>query len=111
MNKLSYAPEAKNDLVDIKKYISDELMSPEAAQNVVGKITKRLRRLEQFAEIGTPLSSIFHVETDYRFLVCDNYLAFYRVEKNIINIIRVLHSKRNYITTLFGDLTSAENEE
>jgi len=111
MNKLNYSSEAKNDLLDIKKYISDELMNPEAAKNVVGKITKRIRRLEQFAEIGTPLSSIFNIETDYRFLVCGNYLVFYRTEKNRINIIRVLFSKRDYTTILFGNLIFDENEE
>ena len=111
MNKLNYSPKAKNDLVEIKKYISEELMNPVAAQNVVRKIIKRIRCLEQFAEIGTPLSTIFNMETDYRFLVCGNYLAFYRIERKRINIIRVLYGKRDYMTILFGDLISNEDEE
>jgi len=100
MNKLNYSPEAKNDL-----------LNPEAAKNVASKITRRIRRLEQFAEIGTPLYSIINIETDYRFLVCGNYLAFYRIEKNRVNIIRVLYSKRDYSTILFGNLISDEDGE
>lgn len=104
MNNLNYSPEARNDLVDIKKYIGVELANPVAAKNTVDKITKRIRTLEKFAEIGTPLSSVIDIDTDYRFLVCGNYLAFYRAEGNQIYIDRVLYGKRDYISILFGDL-------
>ena len=104
MNKLHYSPEAKNDLVKIGEYIAAELANPTAATNVVSKITKRIRELEKFAEIGAPLSSIINVDTDYRFLVCGNYIVFYRTAANNVWIGRVLYGKRDYLSILFGNL-------
>ncbi len=44
MKKLKISPEAKNDLVEIKNYISKELYSPQAALNLVTKMIKRIRK-------------------------------------------------------------------
>ena len=45
MNKLKISPEARNDLVEIKNYIFQEFYSPQAAINLIAKITKRIRGL------------------------------------------------------------------
>lgn len=55
--------------------------------------------------IGAPLSSIVDIQTDYRFLVCANYLIFYRYENRIVFVSRVLYARRNYMRILFRDLT------
>ena len=103
MNKVVISPEARKDLSEIKEYISENLGSPQSAQNTVGKVMSKLRELEAFSGIGTPLSSIIDIETDYRFLVCENYLAFYRTEKNMVYVDRIIYKKRNYIGILFGE--------
>lgn len=41
MNKLKISPEARNDLVEVKNYISQELYNSEAAVNLIAKITKK----------------------------------------------------------------------
>ena len=104
MNELHYSPEAQNDLSEIMKYITLELASPTSALNTVDSIVKKLRRLEQFAEAGARLSSIIVAETDYRYLVCGNYLAFYRIEGNNIYVDRVIYCRRDYIGILFDGL-------
>jgi addiction module RelE/StbE family toxin len=105
MAELHYSPEAANDLAEIKDYISTDLASPVAANNTVAKIAKSIRNLETFPEIGARLSSIIRIETDYRFLVCGNYLAFYRVQDGDVYIDRILYGRRDYVAILFGDLT------
>ncbi len=52
--------------------------------------------------IGAPLDSIIDVKTDYRFLVCGNYLIFYKVKHDIISIYRVMNGRRDYFRQLFG---------
>ena len=104
MFKLHYSPEARNDLAEIKEYISGELANPVAASRMIACIAKRVRKLEQFPEIGTPLSSIVEIDTNFRFLVCKNYLVFYRVEGNAVFINRVLYGGRDYVAILFGNL-------
>ena len=110
MSNIRYTPEAEEDLAGIKKYISEELGSSAAAISTVAKITKRIRNLEQFPEFGARLSSVIDIVTDYRVLVCANYLAFYRIDGNDVNIIRVLYGRRDYIKILFGELQPNELE-
>ena len=78
MKKISYSGAAIIDLEQIGDYIAQQLKNPQAALNPVNKIQDAIDKLVKFPLIGAPLSSIYEINTDYRFLVCGNYLAFYR---------------------------------
>ena len=104
MHRLHYSTESRNDLVKIKEHISVEFDNPTAAARLVAYITKRIRDLRQFPEMGALLSSIVEINSNYRYLVCKNYLVFYRIDANDIYIIRVLYGSRDYISILFGNL-------
>jgi addiction module RelE/StbE family toxin len=110
VSHILYTPEAEDDLAAIKEYIATQLENPVAAVNTVTKITKRIRKLEQFPELGTRLSVILNIVTNYRFLICANYLAFYRIDEDDVRIIRVLYGRRDYVTILFGELSQGETE-
>lgn len=103
MTNLNISVEASNDLQEIKRYISEDLNNPIAANSTVLRITKAIHTLETFPDIGAPLASIIELPTDYRFLVCGNYLVFYRQENGEVYIIRVIYGKRDYINVLFGE--------
>jgi addiction module RelE/StbE family toxin len=100
--EIRYSPEAKGDLLEIKRYINDELQNPSAAERTVSKITRSARMLEKSPQIGTPLSSVTDIDTDYRFLLAGNYLLFYRYVEDVCYIDRVLYQRRDCITVLFG---------
>jgi len=104
MLKLNISPLAKKDLNEIREYITEELQNQTAAKNVLTRITKKLRSLTEFPGMGAPLSSVADVETDYRFLVCGNYTAFYRYDKEAVYIARVLYGRRDFMKVLFGEL-------
>lgn len=55
--------------------------------------------------MGAPLFSIIDIETDYRFLVCDSYLIFYRYDDEVIYVVRVLFGRRDYMHILFKDFS------
>ena len=57
-------------------------------------------RLETFAELGAPLSSIANVEEDYRFLVSGSYMIFYRVMGSDVYVDRILYGRRDYLSVL-----------
>lgn len=103
MADISFSPEAVSDLQQTKAYITDELCNEQAAVNTITKITGRIRELAAFPEMGAPLSSIVDFETDYRFLVCGNYTAFYRFENQTVYIVRVLYGRRDFMRILFGE--------
>ena len=102
MVEINFSPDALEDIKEIKSYITDELCSEQSAINTVKKIMKRIRQLENFPKMGAPLSSIVNIQVPYRFLVCGNYIAFYKIENNEIYIIRIIYGRRNFIQILFG---------
>ena len=102
MAKLNISPQALNDLRDIKEYITRELENPDAAVNTVTKIIKTIRSLADFPNIGSPLSSIIDMRTDYRFLVSGNYIVLYRHENDNAYVVRILYGRRDYVKILFG---------
>jgi len=104
MAKIRISPTAKNDLHEIKEYITIELGSPTAAVNTAAKITKAIRNLIKFPDSGAPLSSIVDVQNNYRFFVCGSYLIFYRHENGIVSVLRVVYCRRDYMKILFRDV-------
>jgi len=108
MVKVNVSPEARNDLREIKTYIAQELNSPKAAANTVSKITKRIRELSDIPEIGASLDSITDIQSDYRFLVCGNYTAFYRYDKKAVYVDRVLYGRRDFMRILFKNAGEEE---
>lgn len=104
MYKIVFSPAAVDDLIKTKKYITEELGSEQAAVTTVAKITDKIRQLSDFPLSGPSLSSIINIETSYRFLVCGNYTAFYRLGDNEVRIIRVLYGRRNFMQILFGEM-------
>ena len=103
MAEIKFSPEALTDLQQTKAYVMEELCTGQAVVGTVAKTTKRVRQLADFPESSTPPSSIVDFETDYRFLACGNYTAFYRIENQTVNIIRVICGRRNFMQILFGE--------
>ena len=104
MNNLHLSEEAKNDLLEIKSYIEEELLNPSAALATVSRITI----LQNHAQAGAPLSSIADIESDYRFIVSGNYISFYRAYGSEVFIDRIIYARRDYMRILFGDSTTNE---
>lgn len=108
MVKVNYSPLSLEDLKSTREYIAINLGSPKAAQNTITKITRRIRDLEGSPEIGTRLSAICSVESDYRFLVSDKYLVFYRYDADSVYIVRILYGGMDYLSVLFNHINGIE---
>ena len=77
---------------------------------MVSKIINKISGLSEHPGIGAPLSSVVDINTDYRFLVCANYLIFYRCEDEIVFVSRILYGRRDYTRILFADLSVDEED-
>ena len=110
MAKISYSKAAIEDLEQIGDYITEQLKNPQAALSTVNKIQDTIDKLAKFPLIGASLSSIYEIDTDYCFIVCGNYLAFYRPQENEVLIDRILYGRRDYLVILFGDLPQDEEK-
>ena len=109
MADIKFSPDALEDLRQAKAYIAEDLCNEAAAANTVSKILKSIRMLSAFPKSGAPLSSVMSIDTDYRFLVCGNYTAFYRYEQDTIFVVRVLYGRRDFMRILFE--TTAEQDD
>ena len=101
--KLVIAPAAKEDLLEIKEYISVKLCNPTAAVNVVKRIIKDYRMLPDTPEIGIPLDRKIDVKIPFRFIVSGNYLVFYQINQDTVEIHRILYKGRDYFRILLPE--------
>lgn len=100
MFSLHYSREALNDLDEIWNYIAAEPANPDAAGNTVNGIMDEVERLAEYPLSGTPLNTLLDIESDYRFVIYRNYLAFYHLEGNAVLVDRVLHELRDCVRAL-----------
>ena len=97
--KIKVNPLAVSDVKDTKEYIGEENI------NAINKFTKILtdsiENLAEFPELGMELSKKIEVKTDYRYLIVDEYIIFYKFDCNYLYIYRILSTKRAYMKILF----------
>ena len=53
--------------------------------------------------VGISVEKYVSFPTDYKFVLANNYSIFYRIEDEVIRIIRVLYSRRDFVRILFGE--------
>lgn len=93
---IKYLPSFYRDLDAITDYIKYELQNEVSANRLVdeieNKIIKRLQNLESFEKFQTRRKRL---NTYYRIYV-KNYTIFYVVIDNIMEVRRIIYSKRNF---------------
>lgn len=109
MNKVIMTFAAREDLKEIKEYISVTLRNPSAASGILKGITGQLRMLEQFPKMGNVLLSDESPIT-YRYLTQGNYMSFYHIQNNAVIVDRILYARRNYMQLLFGNSWEEDGE-
>ncbi len=101
MYEIKFSEEAITDLEDIKDYITIDLSNEQAADNTIKNIIESIRRLEEFPNIGVLLSDVVGFNTNFRFILSGNYMVFYKLNDDMVYIVRILYGKRNYLNILF----------
>ena len=92
--KIEYLPIAEEDISNIIHYIM--LDNPDAALSMADKFDRSISKLESFPFSGSIPNDIRLQSLNYRMLVVGNYLIFYVVINDTVEIRRILHSKRKY---------------
>lgn len=98
MYKLEYLPVARQDLIDIIRYISQELKNPDTANNLAVKLVEATEKVTAFPYANPSYQPIRPLKHEYRKILVQNYLILYWVdeEKKLVTVARVLYAKRNY---------------
>ena len=95
---IEYLPLAYDDLEDIFTYIIED--DPEAAATLLNEIDTAILHLEEFPDMGVTPKNRRLANKGYRMLVVNAYLVFYVVTGNVVEIRRIVSSKRNYTKLL-----------
>ena len=98
-----YTPEAINDLREIKTYIHKVLKNPKAAARISKAILDSCSQLKNHPELGMSLEARIGMPSDLRYLICEKYIAFYRIDESAISIARILDGRQDYLHILFQD--------
>lgn len=97
---IEYSKESKQDLIGIKQYIKYNLQEPEISEKLISKIRKEINDLKNNPEIYTIIDDDLIRKLEIRKLIVDNYIIFYRIKDNYIQIVRVMYGRRNWINLL-----------
>lgn len=100
--RIRYAQQAVDDLDAIFDYIC--LDNPDAARNMLAKFKTSIEKLSTVPYHGAALrtDSPLLISAGYRYIVVSPYLVFYRVVDNEVRIGRILHSRQDWLSLLFG---------
>lgn len=110
MMKISYSPEALDDLKFIKEDIENQY-GKEKSTEIIGKIAKNVRNLEMFPNSGVNLEKRWGIVSDYQYIYAEKNYIFYRIEEDYVRVIRVLNEREDFMRILFGIVTTSEDTE
>jgi len=91
-------PTAENDLLEIKDYFQNKLKT--SHNNLFQKFYDAIDLLETNPFIHPLLSDTYLNQLGYRMIPVDNFLLFYIVEEQEIQIHRFLYGRRDYLLIL-----------
>jgi addiction module RelE/StbE family toxin len=98
MMELRINPIAAEDLKNIKSYIAED--NEKMAVKTVQEIYARIESIQQFPYMGADLSKRVNFQTNYKYVICGNYVVLYLVGTEYVDIYRVINRYQD-ITHVF----------
>ena len=91
-------PLARQDLAEIKQFISEELYAPQSAKDLMPAFKKAFEGACRFPQSIPPVTDPKLCGKGYRKIIIKNYIAFVLLdhEKESVDIMRVVYYSRNY---------------
>lgn len=98
--KLRFLPLFEEDLGEIVDYLSLQLQNPAAAERLVDEVQAAIRARLNDAEAFEPYRSARERQHPYYRIYVKNYTVFYVVIDDVMEVRRILYSKRNFVKHL-----------
>lgn len=92
--KIRIYPSAKTDLKDIVSYLNT--LSPQASLKYYDTIVEKIGSLAAMPERCPFIRDVTLKSKGYRYLLVENYLVFFVIKADTVQIRRILYGKRNY---------------
>ncbi len=98
--QLKIFPLARIDTEQIFDYISAKLCNSAAAIEQINDFEKAFENVCSFPESCPYINNEYVKDKSLRKLIVNNYIAFYRIKDDEIQVVRVLFGMRNYASFL-----------
>ncbi len=100
--KVLITEKATNDILDIARYISNELLEPIIAQRLLEKFEIAIESLSHMPTRHELVKDKEIVLESIRKIFVDNYIIFYITNEPtlVVTVIRVLYNKRDWINLI-----------
>ena len=100
--KLLYLPSARQDMIEIVRYVSKELKNPTAANSLAVELVEASEDIPEFPYANPVYMPIRPLKHEYRKVLVKIYMIFYWIdeEKKTVVIYRVIYAKRKYTSLL-----------
>jgi len=92
--EIRYLTTAVSDLEDIFDYIARD--KPAAAVSLLEQFDRNISKLADFPEMGMVPKDDRLKRIGYRILIIENYLVFYVIKFETVQIRRIIHGARQY---------------
>lgn len=101
-NTVLIAEKAKNDMHEITRYISVDLLDTVAAERLLQKFEDAIVGLSIMPERYEKVRDEWAQSRQIRKLLVDNYIIFYTIDesKSKVNVIRILYMRRDWINMI-----------
>ena len=96
--KIKIFPTAKQDLEEVIGYLNT--LSPDAASKYYDLLVEEIVSLSKMPERCPKPKDLALAVKGYRYLIVKNYLVFYVVVSDTVQIRRILYARRDYRSLL-----------
>ena len=92
--KIKIFPRAKQDIEEVIDYLNT--LSPDVALKYYDLLVEEIAGLSQMPERCPRPKDLALAARGYRYLIVKNYLVFYVIAGDTVQIRRILYARRNY---------------
>ncbi len=93
--ELRYLPRFEEELTDIIDYITYKLKNSDAAENLVNDLEKAIIKRLDSPLSYEPCYSVYDREHEYYRIYVKNYVVYYVVIGNVMEVRRIVYGKRD----------------
>lgn len=99
--KVEFSQVVRRKMKSLKIYLTEQF-GAETARNGLELIIKSAKSLADYPLQGVELSSLFDVNTDFRYLYVKHNYLFYFIEGNKVIVSEMFDEREDFMVKLFG---------
>ncbi len=99
--KIAYSAVALSKRKEIKRELR-ERYGKEVADRISNHISKVIRELKDFPQMGISVRTLYDLECDYYILFVEHNYFVYRIWKDTIVILEIFNEKEDFMYQMFG---------